>query len=150
MFTRYSDIEIPQNYSGNRFSRQGIEDTTTKIHAPTIQGASKSSVSPSFEMNRFSGGYQDSVDNDDSEINDNLSVSEEIPTEYEGDFTAPSVDKDTNHHEFSQSLSQITGYLKKLKNDDLLLIGLIAFLASEKSVSNNDAIIILVLLLMYR
>lgn len=150
MFTRYSDIEIPQNYSGSRFSKQFAEDTTTKIHTSTIQGASKSSVSPSFEMSRLGEAYQAPEADDNVEYFNDEAIFDDISDEDNNEFTASSVNKDENHSEISESLSQITGYLKRLKNDDLLLIGLIAFLANENSVSNNDIIIILVLLLMYR
>lgn len=50
MFTRYSDIEVPKNYGGNRFGRNRIEDTTTKTHTMQPQGAASSiTLSPSFE-----------------------------------------------------------------------------------------------------
>lgn len=50
MFTRYSDIEVPKNYSGNRFGRNRVEDTTTKKHVMQPQStASSITLSPSFE-----------------------------------------------------------------------------------------------------
>ena len=50
MFTRYSDIEVPKNYSGNRFGRSRIDNTTTKTHTMQPQGAASSiTLSPSFE-----------------------------------------------------------------------------------------------------
>lgn len=55
MFTRYSDIEIPENYGGNRFGRAKSEDTTTKMHIMQPQStASSITLSPSFSEKIYS------------------------------------------------------------------------------------------------
>ena len=48
MFTRYSGIDVPNNYSGNRFKKTIIEDTTMKIHENEVKSEIKTSVSPTY------------------------------------------------------------------------------------------------------
>ena len=50
MFTRYKGIDVPQNYSGNRFKSEIIPPITeTKTHKPTNFTPTKTSISPAFE-----------------------------------------------------------------------------------------------------
>ncbi len=167
MFTRYSGVDIPQNYSGNRFRKKSIENTEMKVHTNQTQGAIKSSVSPSFE-NQFKDEKFQSI-NEEISL-DNSKITEAVAeNEY---FEGEIIDSDDSHEQIDVnlilqesneqsskpvnksilgdlSLSPITEYLKSIKGEDLLLIALIIFLASDKNVSNNDILIILALLLVY-
>lgn len=51
MFTKYTGIEVPQNYSGSRFKKE-VEKTEMKTHRGQISSSDsgiKASVSPSFQ-----------------------------------------------------------------------------------------------------
>ncbi|MBQ7788337.1 MAG: hypothetical protein IJ398_01635 [Clostridia bacterium] len=65
MFTRYKGIDIPKNYSGNRF-RVPIE-TEMKTHSGEIISASRTSVSPSFN-NGISSFQDNEVENEGKNI----------------------------------------------------------------------------------
>ena len=54
MFTRYKSVEIPPNYSGNRFKSEAPE-TETKMHKPSALSSTKTSISPTFESALKSG-----------------------------------------------------------------------------------------------
>lgn len=160
MFTRYSGIDVPQNYSGNRFRNKSIEDTGMKIHTNQTQGAIKSSVSPSFEQRlQNEQGLKnddeitfeepeivdDVVENQDNDISDIIDASDEndeLIVSQKSEPNSKSILGDLN-------LSPITEFLKSISGEDLLLIALIIFLASDKNVSNNDIIILLALLLVH-
>ncbi len=66
MFTRYKGIDIPKNYSGNRF-KMPIE-TEMKTHSGEILGASRTSVSPSFNNSISSFQDNDEVENEGENI----------------------------------------------------------------------------------
>ncbi len=66
MFTRYKGIDIPKNYSGNRF-RAPIE-TEMKTHSGEIISASRTSVSPSFNNGISSFQDKDEVENEGKNI----------------------------------------------------------------------------------
>lgn len=149
MFTRYSGIEIPQNYSGNRFQRNEYVETDMKIHSSNIGGATKSSVSPSFEAQKIAD-FENKTENltditkDEVDINDN------------DEFEDISLDTDESKCDncdtpkgIFNELSSFSNYFKSLQSEDLILIALILFLASDGSIKNNDIIIILALLLVY-
>ncbi|MBQ4510444.1 MAG: hypothetical protein II984_06935 [Clostridia bacterium] len=149
MFTRYSNIEIPKNYSGNRFKKTIIEDTTMKTHENDMQGAVKSSVSPTYSEHL----YQNEVDSSNiSNDNDAFEFQNDV-TEQEleiNDDIAEGQDSEIANHNTEKSKSSIVpflDYFKDIKSDDLLLILLIIFLASDKSSHNNDIIMLLALLL---
>lgn len=136
MFTRYSNIDIPQNYSGSRFNKQVIEDTETKIHSTPIQGATKSSVSPTFEYNKAIIAEEEKIDEVSVPVEDDISSIEE------------NANNDNKDNSLSV-LSQFTDYFKRINSDDLLLIALIIFLLNDHNMNNNDIIIILSLMLIY-
>ena len=156
MYTRYSGVDVPQNYSGNRFRKKIIEDTETKVHSSITPGAVKSSVSPSFESQikndqiyqnndenslDYSETLDDVVENDD--FNESAYQSNNEPKDKGNDkIVNKSILNELN-------LSPIAEYLKSIRGEDLLLIALIIFLASDKNISNNDIIILLALLLVY-
>lgn len=142
MFTRYSGVDVPQNYSGNRFRKKTIEDTETKVHSSTL-GATKSSISPSFEkqLNQQFDEESDFQDTENSIENNEYILDESNSCERN--------DSNTSNNNVFKELSSFSNYFKNIKNDDLLLIALIIFLASDKGASNNDIIILLSLLLIY-
>ena len=156
MFTRYSDIDIPKNYSGSRFKKTSFEDTTMKTHENEMQSATNTSVSPTFKE-RFSHSdyhanklYQleDNTEAISKEINP--SVNKQNPLLVEESFLEEKqVNYSTNNSNIDSKLgiNSIFDYLKDVKSDDLLIILLIILLASDKSSSNNDIIILLALLL---
>lgn len=159
MFTRYSDIDIPKNYSGNRFRKSQYEDTTMKTHENEMQGAINTSVSPTFKdrLNHsdypanklYQSHHNIDIVSDDinqpvneqnslmSDTNDS-SLSEEAHLNY-------SINDSKNNSQLG--ISSILDYIKDIKSDDLLIILLIILLASDKASSNNDIIILLALLL---
>lgn len=166
MFTRYSGIEVPQNYSGNRFRKKSIEDTETKVHTNQAYSAVKSSVSPSFEYK-----YENerlSSDENDASIENEITTDNYVSEEFSDNSSENSNEnfneaindeeaKETNSKEINSNssfldnlnLSFMTDFFKNIQGEDLLLIALIIFLASDKNVSNNDIIILLALLLVY-
>ena len=79
MFTKYTGIELPQNYSGSRFKQDIAEDTEMKTHRgqiSTVGGVVKSSVSPSFQSiidiavadNQATEDFSDTVSYESEEI----------------------------------------------------------------------------------
>ena len=147
MFTRYSDIDIPKNYSGSRFKMSQIEDTTMKVHSSDMQGAVKSSVSPTYNehLNQFipQDSYNYSQKSEEIANNVNEVMNEDNYSENEL-TTFPQEDKIAENN---RSLLPTFDFLKNINSDDLLIILLIIVLASDKSALNNDIIIILALLL---
>ena len=143
MFTKYNSVEIPQNYSGNRFKNLG--ETEMKTHRAALtsvqQSPVKSSTSPTFQE------VIDKTMNDVEEVEaDSLDISSESELSYtpqQLDET-PNTAKDTSTNEFS-----LAGFVDKISKDDLLLIALIILFASDSSVSSYDTVIILALLLLY-
>ena len=163
MFTRYKGISIPENYSGNRF-KAPIE-TETKTHKPSpnaVYGGTKTSISPAFEdalrernMNIDNSipsepytdeEYQEDTilpeNNNQDILFDNLDSGSEAEPNDE-----PRKEKQSSSllNEFSSLFSQITS---KIKQDDLIIIGVILLLLSEKS-EDMDVILPLLLLLLY-
>lgn len=136
MYSKYSGIEVPQNYSGSRF-RKGYElKTETKTHTASEYSATKSSVSPV---------YQEQVElysEDNSYLEENEPILEE---------NCDRVDEIEKKEECSEKseLSFIHELLKSISIDDLLLICLIIFLCADENINNNDVIILLSLLLAY-
>lgn len=158
MYTRYSGVDVPQNYSGSRFRKKIIEETEMKVHTSTAQGAVKSSVSPTFESQIKGEHLPITVSENDSDYSETVEdvaendASGEEYTSLQYEVTKENDDREQNIGRSilnDLNLSSITEYLKSIKGEDLLLIALIIFLASDKDVSNNDIIILLALLLIY-
>ena len=143
MFTKYNGLEIPKNYSGNRF--KALSETEMKTHKVThseiLQGATKSSVSPKFQE------VIDQTVNNIADVEDIEPVPEQ---EDEESYSPPNKEERalTVTDEASPDLS-LTALLDKIRKDDLLLIALIILFASDSSMSNYDTVIILALLLLY-
>ena len=143
MFTRYSGIDIPHNYSGNRFRKADSDNLDMKIHKNHTQGAIKSSISPSFEKELSNFTEQ----NAEAELNSNLGDAALVSIDEQAEIeNSDTVDvSDSN----SSTTPSINDFLKSISSDDLLIIALILFLATDKNVENNDIIILLALLLAY-
>ena len=158
MFTRYSDIDVPKNYSGNRFKKSSFEDTTMKTHESEMQSATNTSVSPTFNERYNHIDYQTNKFQIQNKAND---VNNEIYRNVnEQDYFATSNDNNNileekqvscrfndSNKDSATGFGSIIDYLKDIKSDDLLIILIIILLASDKSTSNNDIIILLALLL---
>ena len=145
MFTRYSEVNIPENYSGNRFRGITAEDTSTKVHKNEVYEASTSSVSPTFNTHI-------NMQNSHAEHNDIELKSLEIEDNRAQDDSEAMVslqNDNTEKRNIFQELTPFSKYLSKINGEDLLLIALIIFLSSDKNRSNNDVIILLALLLVY-
>ena len=163
MFTKYN-MNIPQNYSGNRF-KQPITETEMKTHRATDPYGVKTSVSPLFKDTIDTSGGESqakaqakhsfeeeirSLPNEDYE--DALEEADDSPAFCEG------CESKQNEKESAPHKGELFGFLKssgilelisKASNEDLLIMGLIVLLATDSSQQSLDTIIILALLLMY-
>lgn len=150
MFTKYSGIDVPKNYSGSRF-KQNLE-TEMKTHkAPIIQPAptvTKSSPQPSFQSiidkavsdeKETPSDYTEHTDAPSNEIPDPVSI---IEPSREGDVDVPA--------DRSYANSALSSLLESLNGDDLLLIALIILLSGNEGYENKEIIVTLALLLLYR
>ncbi len=132
MFSKYSETRVPPNYGGSRFKKSDPYETETKSHRPSEYSAVKSSVSPSFKQS--SPEDQPSIEEADIIQDENKQVDEVILDD------APKEEPS----EKNQPLSEL---FNSINTEDLLLICLIIFLSADKSLKNNDMIILLSLLL---
>ena len=153
MFTKYNNVNIPQNYSGNRF-RQSPEDTEMKTHRATantsaLVGSTKTSVSPYFQAQLNDDNIipiEYSSDDTNEEANDveqeeNIEIID-TPTNKVPNFnSAPPMQ--------SMEENKLYQLFKNVKNDDLLLLALILLLAKDNTENGSDALAILAFLLMY-
>lgn len=151
MFTKYTGVNIPQNYSGNRF-HSPLEDTKTTVHkatdSPPVFSKVRTSVSPSFQEVIDKTVIENNTDENYIQADNTLSNEEEY--ECETCNVEPEESKDEQcgnvHLEKENSLIQLINSVGK---DDLLLIALIVLLSSDKDANSIDAIVILALLLLY-
>ena len=152
MFTKYNNVNIPKNYSGNRFKQAG-EDTEMKTHrAPVsnnVTGGVKTSVSPFFQTQINSdtvlSSENDYNENGEDNIND---LTEEIAEAIDAPIDKATIDN-SNTPLKSGEENKLLQLFKNVKNDDLLLLVLILLIANENSESSTEALVILALLLMY-
>ncbi len=162
MFTKYRGIEIPQNYSGSRFSVPPPE-TEMKTHRPsTIYSPSKTSISPTFQAGLDAlqelqteeiadnvyeiedTSYNNAYDQDDSfsDVAEEL-TSYDIPNEASKE---PSK-KTSIFEEFKPFVSK---FLKNISSDDLLLISLVILLLGDGGDESSELILPLLCLFLYR
>ena len=135
MYSRYSNISIPKNYGGSRFS--DLDEPETKTHrASSPISKPKSSHSPSFVPMRV----QDEAPVETPEIEEYEELTEDEATEPTILDTEPA--KDENEHS-----SALKALLSGLERDELILLGLILLLISDSSKNNTDIIVMLALLL---
>lgn len=142
MYTRHTGINIPKNYSGSRFSKN--EDTLpVKEHRPTYTEAVRSTHSPSYdeEISKIAEEADKEIPEPISEVTYEEKEEKSLPTstEYEKktDTLLP----------FSLPIKEI---LNGIDKEELLLIGLILLIASEKDNDNNVILTLLSLLLLYK
>ena len=146
MFSRYTSYNIPPNYSGNRFQKNNIYETTTKTHTADDFGAINSSVSPTFEESLSSASSFISQENLREENEDIVEYHEPIYEANDTEILDTSSQKSKEKNMVFETLGDI---FSKIKSEDLLILCLIIFLSSEKGFNNNDIIILLSLLLVY-
>lgn len=136
MFSKYSNVEVPKNYSGNRFKHNYELQTETKTHVASTYSATKSSVSPAYQEQ---ASY---IEN--AQENDILNEEEEIESANQADENEEALSNENQKSSFS-----LTDLFNGINAEDLLLICLIIFLSADSGINNNDIIIILSLLLAY-
>ena len=152
MFSKYTGVDVPQNYSGNRFRKSTMETKTNVHKAQEIRtpiSTVKTSVSPSFQdvIDKASEGV---IVND---VEENLTTQEvdlEEKVLKSVDKTEILEDDEAKSPREPLDIIQASGIgqlLGAIGKDDLLLIALIVLLASDKGDMNLDAIVILALLL---
>lgn len=159
MFTKYTNIKLPENYGGSRFKKSTI-DTEMKTHRPQDMSSSastvKTSVSPSFQSSlanikaevpsAYIGELQENTKEfDQTEELDN--------TEYDDFIDTPPLKIEENANcesDTSTSIKELAHVLENIKSDDFLLLALILLFAKDGGEESMDAIVILALLLLYR
>lgn len=144
MFTKYTNMKLPQNYSGSRF-KPAVEDTEMKTHRAADSAipvnSVKTSVSPYFQSS-FSNEQAFNFEAEDNEpIETEESAEADLILEESTEVSAG------NEH---ATLKELTRLFEGVKSDDLLLLALIILLASDGGQSSVDTIVILALLLLYR
>ena len=122
MYSRYSGVSIPQNYSGSRFS--SLAEVETKTHKPTFQPIPIKTSAPVVEYENYE------------------EIEEEILDEAAGDIELP---LDENVQE--ESNTPLKTLLSSIEREELILLGLILLLISDSSQNNTEAIMMLILLL---
>ena len=140
MYTRHTSLNIPKNYSGNRFSKI-MEEPTVKEHRPVYTDAVKTAHSPAYNE-EITRAEDIIIEKEEEEIID--SVAEEIEEQ-------PESIRDTSS-EMSQQASSfslpINEILNGIDKEELLLLGLIILIAAEKNNDNNIILTLLSLLLL--
>ena len=121
MFSRYTNYNIPKNYSGNRFQANDAYETSTKTHTYDEYGAISSSVSPTYEE-RNTVAIQ-SVDNDVYLENGIEDMPEESPLEPENLPANQGAKSETSPSVF-ETLGDI---FSKISSEDLLILCIIIF-----------------------
>ena len=149
MFTKYNGINVPKNYSGNRFKETiDTEMKTHKAEGVHISTPIKKSASPqsfqsvidkAVESEFIETDYYEEISSESEEISDPVSINE-----YDVEENLPSA---TSSPSKELGLSTL---LESLQEDDLLLIALILILAGNEGYENKELIITLALLLLYR
>ena len=142
MYTRHIGLNIPKNYSGSRFSKSE-DNLPVKEHRPSYTEAVRSAHSPSYseEIARVTESPTEEISEPTSEIfyGENEDEEPSVCTE---------CDKNTDTLlPFSLPIKEI---LNGIDKEELLLIGLILLIASEKDNDNNIILTLLSLLLLYK
>ncbi len=154
MFSKYSSIEVPQNYSGSRFRKSTELKTETKTHPATDYSATKSSVSPTFKestepyIDTHNGSCE--LPSPSEECMDSNCPKGDCANEGENDcYCEDECNSCKICDESKQHGSLLSDLLGNIKTEDLLLICLIIFLSADGGISNNDIIVLLSLILAY-
>lgn len=163
MFTKYRGIEIPQNYSGSRFSVPPPE-TGMKTHRPsTVYTPSKTSISPTFQasLDALSAPSQieeipDNVYEIEDESyestynqSDDYSDSSEELSEYDIQSKKDQESSKSNSV-FEEFKPFVNKFLKNITSDDLLLLSLVLLLFGDGGEESSELILPLLCLFLYR
>ena len=150
MFTKYTGIEVPQNYSGSRFKKE-VEKTEMKTHRGQISSSDsgiKASVSPSFQE-VIDNAVSDKADTEQYASFDEDDILNNIATPLDEvceDVGVRTINEDTSH-----TVEDILKrFLDNIGKDELLLLSLLILFASDNQDCGIDGVIIVALLLMYR
>lgn len=151
MFTKYNNVTVPKNYSGNRF-RSSAEEIPMKTHrADAISQSTgiKTSVSPFYHsLNEPLVEEKPSPNVDlsyyeenDLDINESVEITDTPSAKSDQSKSFP-----TSHFNGLDSLSKL---FDNTSSDDLLLLSLILLLAGDDGKNRIDTITLLALLLMH-
>lgn len=155
MYSRYSGISIPQNYSGSRFAP--ISEPSVKAHKPSLGGATKSAHSPSFVSSLYEESNNEAIKNSseleeeiieqEPKIEENSDEQEALTKEDDVSCDKELCDTPVDARE-RFDLTKIKSVLAKFDKDALLILGLILLLMSDGDKNNDEIIAILALLLL--
>lgn len=158
MYTRH--VNIPKNYNGVRFQqRQENDNIPVKEHRPSYSGGIKSSHSPLYNQ-KISAPVDEIEQIAEVEAYDEEPDAPVDSESYVEDEPCPACEgnneetKGCSLNSKPSSLSNlfsdlpIGNILSSINKEDLLLLGLILLMATEKNGSNNDILTMLSLLLL--
>ena len=155
MYTRHTSINIPKNYSGNRF-KTAPDNIPVKEHRPVYNEGIKTAHSPAYneEMMKVPDISSEYIPPyfDNADLNEELDSQDES-IENTGKNEDEKTCEDTSYNatcalsSFSLPFRDILSHIDK---EELLLIGIILLLASEKENDNSLMITLLSLLLLYK
>lgn len=153
MFTKYTNVNVPKNYSGSRFSKP--PETEMKTHRAQDASPSntvKTSVSPYFHNTQEYLSSTDKAIETDSIVNFAIHSDDDITNI---DTASPEsiqeeVYEDESTSVVPSSITELSKILKNIKGDDILLLALILIFATDNGEGNPDILLILSLLLLYR
>ena len=158
MYTRH--VNIPKNYNGVRFQRQSGEDIPVKEHRPSYNEGIKSSHSPLYNQKIANPVDEIELEPLEGIVEEELNV--ENITEENPDTKCDISDKcdnmvqEINEEETNKPLPAsrlfselpIGNILSSINKEELLILGLILLLATDKDGGNNDILTMLSLLLL--
>lgn len=150
MFTKYTGIEVPQNYSGNRFKKE-VEKTEMKTHRGQISSPDsgiKAAVSPSFQE-VIDNAVSDKGDTEQyaSFDEDDINQTTEAPLDEICDVVKTMSRDEEESNTIEATLKR---FFDSIGKDELLLLSLLVLFASDNQDCGIDGVIIVALLLMYR
>lgn len=144
MYSRYSNISIPKNYGGSRFSNSN--EPPTKTHHGEIRGASRSAHSPSFASDKAPEPLEPELEQELEAVEEEILEHESEPEPLSVSDACESPKK--SEEGFGFDFSSIKSLLSKFDKDSLLILGLILLLMSDNSKANDDIVALLALLLL--
>ena len=156
MFTKYTSVKLPENYSGSRFKSTTI-DTEMKTHRPKeVQNTTssvKTSVSPSFKNTLVKDQVTEYESENEGVVLENDTPSKIAAEEISDEHKESPTIQESNTDYVAQSpfnMSELTRIFERFKADDILLLVLILILSKDGGEESPDALILLALLLLYR
>jgi len=147
MYTRHTSINIPKNYSGNRFKQS--EEIPVKEHRPIYTDAIKTAHSPIYSEELSKA--EDVIQVEDTIPTPVYEDAEPITEEELSSDIQPCEECDSEPKDLFSHLSlPIKEILKSIDKEELLLIGLILLISAEKDNDNNTILTLLSLLLLHK